>query len=326
MTALDPPAPAGRPLKVGLFLPLIEGTMAGDTASWKDLAAYAQRAESLGFDSLWLPDHLLFRLAGREADPTGTWEMWSVLSALAAATSRITLGTFVAAVGFRNPAVLAKAAVTVDEISGGRLVLGLGAGWHEPEFRGFGAPFDHRASRFEEAFTIIRSLIGEGHVDFQGTYHSARDCELRPWGPRQGRLPLLIGSNGPRVLRIAAPHVQMWNGDWTHHPREIARMRDGVDAACRDVGRDPATLERSAGVILDLPVRTPGRDGRASTRGATAPGVDATKPATGTHEELAALLRGYRDEGISHVQAWIDPSDLRGLDWFAGVLEVLDRH
>jgi len=319
------PAASGRPLKVGLFLPLIEGTMGGESASWRDLAAFAQRAEQLGFDSLWLPDHLLFRLAGREDDPTGMWEMWSVLAALAAATSRITLGTFVAALGFRNPAVLAKAAATVDEISGGRLILGLGAGWHEPEFRGFGAPFDHRASRFEEAFTIIRTLIQEGHVDFQGQYHSARDCELRPWGPRKGKLPLLIGSNGPRVLRIAAPHVQLWNGDWTHHPREIARMRDGVDAACRDVGRDPATLERTSGVILDLPVREPGRDGRATTRGATAPGVDATKPATGTHEELAALLLGYVDEGISHVQAWIDPSNLRGLDWFAGVLEALDR-
>lgn len=316
---------ASRPLKVGLLLPVIEGTMAGESASWRDLAAFSVRAESLGFDSLWLPDHLLFRHAGREADPVGVWESWSILAALAAATSTITLGTFVACTSFRNPALLAKAAVTVDEISGGRLVLGLGAGWHEPEYQAFGYPFDHRASRFEEAFTIIRSLIQDGHVDFEGQYHQARDCELRPWGPRQGRLPLMIGSNGPRVLRIAAPHVQAWNSDWTHSPTEIAPLRRLVDEACADVGRDPATLERTAGVVMDLPVRDPGKDGRASTRGATAPGIEPARPATGSHEELAALLRGYVNEGVTHVQAWIDPSDIRGLDWFAGVLDALDR-
>ncbi len=314
----------GRIPKVGLMLPLIEGTMAGESASWRDLSAFSRRAESLGFDSLWLPDHLLFRLAGREDRPVGTWESWSVLAALAAATSRITLGTFVACTSFRNPALLAKAAVTVDEISGGRLVLGLGAGWHEPEYRAFGYPFDHRASRFEEAFTIIRSLIQDGHVDFEGQYHSARDCELRPWGPRRGQLPLMIGSNGPRVLRIAAPHVQAWNSDWTHSPAEIAPLRQLVDAACADVGRDPMSLERTAGVVIDLPVRDAGTDGRATTKGATAPGIEASKPATGSHEELATLLRAYADEGITHVQAWIDPSDLRGLDWFAGVLDALE--
>lgn len=319
-------ASSGRRLpRIGLFLPLIEGTMAGGSASWRDLAAFARRAESLGFDSLWLPDHLLFRLAGREDQPVGQWESWSTLSALAAATSRITLGTFVACVGFRNPAVLAKSAVTVDEISGGRLVLGLGAGWHEAEFRAFGVPFDHRVSRFEEAFTIIRSLIQDGHVDFAGQYHQARDCELRPWGPRQGRLPLMIGSSGPRVLRIAAPYVQSWNSDWTMSAADLASTRSIVDAACLDVGRDPATLERTAGVMIDLPVRTPGVDGRASVRGEPAPGAVVRTPPTGTPEELASLLCDYADAGISHVQVWLDPSDLRGLDAFAPVLDAAPR-
>ena len=277
-----PAAAAGRRLpKVGLFLPLIEGTMAGGSASWRDLAAFAQRAESLGFDSLWLPDHLLFRFAGREDQPVGQWENWSTVSALAAATSRITLGTFVACTAFRNPAVLAKAAVTVDEISGGRLVLGLGAGWHEAEFRAFGVPFDHRVSRFEEAFTIIRSLIQDGHEDFEGQYHQARDCELRPWGPRQGRLPLMIGSNGPRVLRIAAPYVQSWSSDWTMSPADLDPLRPIVDAACLDVGRDPATLERTAGVMIDLPILMPVVEGRASVRAYTAPVTVVRTPPTG---------------------------------------------
>jgi alkanesulfonate monooxygenase SsuD/methylene tetrahydromethanopterin reductase-like flavin-dependent oxidoreductase (luciferase family) len=135
----------------------------------------------------------------------------------------------------------------------------------------------------------------------------------------------MIGSNGPRVLRIAAPHVQAWNSDWTYDPEEIAPLRQLVDQACADAGRDPATLERTAGVVIDLPVRDPGKDGRASTRGATATGVEPARPATGSVEELAELLRRYLDEGISHVQVWIDPSDLGGLDCFAGVLEALDR-
>ncbi len=144
----------GRPIKVGLLLPIIEGTMAGQTARWADLLAIARRAEELGFDSLWVSDHLLFRLPGREERPVGMWEGWSLLAALAAATSRIALGPFVSCTSFRNPALTAKMADTIDEISGGRLILGLGAGWHRPEYDAFGYPFDHRASRFEEAFNL----------------------------------------------------------------------------------------------------------------------------------------------------------------------------
>ncbi len=298
--------------------------MAGRSAGWRDLVTLARRAEDLGFDSLWVPDHLLFRLPGREDHPVGMWEAWSVLAALAAATQRITLGTYVAALGFRNPAVLAKAAATVDEIADGRLVLGVGAGWHEPEYRAFGIPFERRVSRFEEAFTIVRTLLQEGAVDFAGDYHTARDCELLP-RPRPGGVRLLIGSNGPRVLRIALPHVQAWNSDWTHRPAELAPLRERVDAACADVGRDPATVERTAGVFLDLPIRDPAVDGRASTLAAAASDRAAPRPMSGPHAEVAAFLRGYADAGIDHVMLWIDPSDLAGLDWFAGVLEILDR-
>ena len=197
----------GRPLKVGLLLPVIEGTMAGDTPRWTDVLAIARRAEELGFDSLWVSDHLLFRLPGREQKPVGMWEGWTLLAALAAATSRIELGPFVSCMSFRNPALTAKMADTIDEISGGRLILGLGAGWHEPEYTAFGFPFDHRASRFEEGFTIIRSLLRDGHVDFAGEWHQARDCELRPRGPRPQGPPLMIGTKGPRMLRMTLPHV-----------------------------------------------------------------------------------------------------------------------
>ncbi len=315
----------GRPIKVGLLLPVIEGTMAGDTARWADLVAIARRAEELGFDSLWVSDHLLFRLPGREERPVGMWEGWSLLAALAASTSRIALGPFVSCTSFRNPALTAKMADTVDEISGGRLILGLGAGWHQPEYDAFGYPFDHRASRFEEAFTIIRSLLREGHVDFAGTYEQARDCELRPRGSRPQGPPLMIGSKGPRMLRITAPYVDAWNSDWTSTPAAIPPLRAAVDAACRDVGRDPATVERTAGVLIDLPSRDPNRSGRASVSGATEPTTKPDPPATGSPEELAELLRGYAREGITHAQVWLDPSTVAGIEAFAPVLDLLDR-
>lgn len=317
--------PSGRKLRVGLWLPVIEGTMAGDTARWRDLVAIARRAEELGFDSLWLPDHLLFRLPGREDQPVGMWEGWTVLAALAAATSRIALGPFVSCAGFRNPALTAKMADTVDEISDGRLILGLGAGWHEPEHRMFGFPFDHRASRFEEAFTIIRSLLRDGYVDFEGAYYQARDCELRPRGPRPQGPPLMIGSKGPRVLAATLPHVDAWNSDWTSSSAEIPPLREKVDAACRGVGRDPASVERTAGVRIDLSIRDPNRSGRASVAGATEPNTQPRPPATGTTEEFADLLRGYVREGISHVQVSLDPVTVAGVEAFAPVLELVDR-
>ncbi len=314
-----------RPLKVGLLLPIIEGLWAGDTARWPDILALARRAEELGFDSLWLSDHLLFRLPGREDTPVGMWEGWSILAALAAATNTIELGPFVSCTSFRNPALTAKMADTIDEISGGRLILGLGAGWHEPEYTAFGYPFDHRASRFEEAFTIIRSLLRDGHFDFSGAYYRARDCDLRPRGPRPQGPPLMIGTKGPRMLRIAAPYVDSWNSDWTSKPSALPPMRDAVDAACRDVGRDPATLERTAGLLIDLPGRDPNRSGRKSVAGATEPSTKPDPPATGSPEELAELLRGYAREGITHVQVWLDPSTLAGFEQFAATLELLDR-
>src|SRR5512135_3740493 len=190
-----------RPLRVGIQLPEVEREV-----RWPEYLAMARLAEDVGFDTLWLGDHLLYRFADGSA--RGPWESWTMLSALAASTSRIRLGPLVAATAFHAPAMLAKLAATVDEVSGGRFVLGLGAGWNETEFAAFGFPFDHRIDRFEEAFTIIRALLQEGAIDFDGRYFQARDCELLPRPARAGGPPLLIGSKGPRMLHIALPHVQ----------------------------------------------------------------------------------------------------------------------
>ncbi len=310
-------------LKVGLSLPAIEGLMAGQTASWSDLLAFTKLAEDVGFDSIWMCDHLMFRLPGREDKPVDMWEGWTILAALAAETSRIELGPLVSCVSYRNPALTAKMAATIDEISNGRFILGLGAGWHEPEYDAYGFPFDKRGSRFEEAFAIIRGLLRDGHVDFQGQHHQAREIEMKLGGPRAGRIPMMIGSRGPRVLAATLPSVDMWNGDWTSRPQVIPPMREQVDAACLAVGRDPATLERSVGVMIDLPCKDPAINGRASVQGATEPSTKPDPPATGSIEEIAELLRAYHREGIDHVMVWIDPSTLEGVEQFGRVLELL---
>ena len=179
----------GRMLKLGLILPEAEYDMAGATPRWSDLAAMARLAEEIGFDSLWFVDHLIYRDEMTTLEQQGVWECWSILAALAAVTRRVELGSLVTPTSFRNPALLAKIVDTVDEISGGRVILGLGAGYHAAEYRAFGFPHDHRASRFEEAFTIIRHLLRDGSVDFDGQYYSARECELRPRGPRRNGPP-----------------------------------------------------------------------------------------------------------------------------------------
>src|SRR5512146_3250894 len=185
-------AQTARGVKLGAMPSLVEGSLTGRTPRYKDMEAMAQRAEQLGFDSRWLADHLIFRRP--DAEEFGPWEICTFLSALAAVTHRITLGPLVAATSFRNPALLAKMADSLDEISNGRFILGLGAGWHQPEYDAFGYPFDHLASRFEEALQIIVPLLREGHENFQGQYYDGRDCAIRPRGTTRSCPPICIGA------------------------------------------------------------------------------------------------------------------------------------
>jgi probable F420-dependent oxidoreductase len=301
-----------RPLKIGVQLPEVERP-----TRWTELLDMTRAIEDLGYDSVWLGEHLLYRWPDRPA--RGPWEAWSMLAAIAASTERIEFGPLVACTAFHNPAVLAKQAATIDEVSGGRLILGLGAGWNETEFRAFGVPYDHRVDRFEEAFTIIRTLLQDGAIDFDGRYYQARDCELIPRGPRPAGPPLMIGSNGPRMLRIAAPHVQAWNtwfADIGNEPAGIEPLREVVDAACRDVGRDPADIERTVAVL----VRFPGGTGRIQGSYAEAPPA----PLEGSPDVLAERMREYARAGIGHVQLVIDPIDRGSIEAFAPVLRLLD--
>lgn len=297
-----------RPLKVGIQLPEVEYE-----ARWSDLAAIARLAEDVGLDSIWVGDHYLYRDA---AGSRGPWEAWTQLAALAAVTSRVTIGPLVAATAFHQPAVLAKLATTVDEISAGRLVLGLGAGWNDVEFAALGLPVEQRVARFEEAFTIVRTLLRDGRIDFDGRFYQARDCELLPRSPRPGGPPILIGSSGPRMLRITMPWAQAWNAwyeTYGNAPAGIAGQRRLVDAACREVGRDPAEVERTVALF----VRLPGALGRRA--------VDpSAPPVAGPPEHVARVLGDLAAEGIGHVQLVIDPPTEHGVAALAAVLEALD--
>jgi alkanesulfonate monooxygenase SsuD/methylene tetrahydromethanopterin reductase-like flavin-dependent oxidoreductase (luciferase family) len=310
-----------RPLKLGIFLDIFEGVDSDGRTTpakrWDALRSFARRAEALGFDSLWLPDHLLWRDEGEERSARGPWEAWSMLAALAAVTERVELGTLVSCTAFRNPALLAKMADTVDEISGGRLILGVGAGYHEPEFTAFGYSYDHRAARFEEALTIMTTLLRQGQIDFAGIYYQARDCELRPRGPRPGGPPILIAGAtpaGPRMLRLGAERADLWN-DWLvwgrSWPDAVAPLRRRLDEACVAVGRDPSSLERTATIQIAF-----GEEHR------NRPGGE--EPLAGTPEELAGAIRGFAWEGISHLQLVLSPNSEATLEALAPALDLLD--
>ncbi len=278
----------------------------------------ARRAEDIGLDALWLGEHLLYRFA--DGSTRGPWEAWTSLAALGAVTSRVAIGPLVACTAFHNPAVLAKQADALDEITGGRFILGLGAGWNQTEFRAFGIPFDHRISRFEEAFSIIRGLLRDGAVDVEGRFYSARDCELVPRGPTPGGPPVLVGSSGERMLAITAPHIDAWNAwyaDTGNSPRGVALLRERVDAAARAAGRDPGDVSRTVAVL----VRFPGGTGR--EMGDTSERM-AVPPLEGSAENVADGLRAYAAAGISEVQLVLDPITSASIAQLEPILQLLD--
>jgi probable F420-dependent oxidoreductase len=310
---------ATQPVQVGLFVWSVEGTLGGQTPRWLDLLAMTQRAEQLGFASLWLGEH--FTLPMRDGDvpeDRGWWECWSLLAALAARTTTLTLGPLVSCTSYHNPAQLAKVAATVDEISGGRLILGLGAGWYDPETRAFGFPTDHRFSRFAEAVQIIHGLFHQERLTFAGTYHQVENAVLRPRSLRAGGPPLLIGANGPRMLRLAARYADAWNAGWCSQSARAASLCAAVDQACRDLGREPRTLQRTVGVLVDVPGDQPSDAWMRAWRASE--GVIAGTPA-----EIADAIRGFARLGISHVQIALEPHTVAGIEAFAPVLEILRR-
>jgi alkanesulfonate monooxygenase SsuD/methylene tetrahydromethanopterin reductase-like flavin-dependent oxidoreductase (luciferase family) len=274
------PAPERMP-KVGVQLPEVERVVRRD-----ELAAMARAAEDAGFDSVWVGDHLLYRGDGR--GERGPWDCFTTLAWLAGVTERVTLGPLVACTAFHPPGILARMFAALDELSGGRAVAALGAGWNKAEFEAFGVPFESHVSRFEEAFEIVRRLLAGERVTFHGRYHRVDDAVLLP--PPARRPKLMIGANKPRMLSITLPHVDAWNTWFTHYGNTaegFARHNADVSVAAERAGRDPAAVERSACVLVAL-------DGGAGERKAEVAAVDAAD----VRDHLVALGEAGADEAI----------------------------
>jgi alkanesulfonate monooxygenase SsuD/methylene tetrahydromethanopterin reductase-like flavin-dependent oxidoreductase (luciferase family) len=284
-------------MRVGVQLPEVEREV-----RWPEYAAMATAAEAGGFDSLWVGDHLLYRGDGRPE--RGPWDCWTLLAGLAVATRRVELGPLVACTAFHPPGILARTAAAVDELSGGRLRVALGAGWNETEFAAFGLPFDHRVSRFEEAFEIVRRLLAGERVDFRGRYHEVRDAVLLP--PPLRRPQLMVGGNGPRLLAATLPHVAWWNTWWDrfgNRAEGFPAFNRSIDEACERAGRDPREVRRSVCLLVEVG----GGAGERPLRPEAPPlPLDA----------LAAELRALEDAGADEVILVLDPiteSSIRSL-------------
>lgn len=295
-------------MKIGIQLPEVERPV-----TWAEMREVALAAENSGFDSIWVGDHLLYR---DEIGSSGPWEAWSALAALGETTAMVELGPLVAATSFHNPAMIAKKAATIDEISGGRLILGLGAGWNRVEYDAYGFPYDHRVARFEEAFTIIRTLIRKGAIDFDGEFFQLEGMQLLP--PARPDMKLMVGSNGPRMLRITAPHVDMWNTwhTWFGNRADgLAPLVAELEMACAETGRDPTEIEKTAAVYVRLS-RGSGRRPGSEDRPVVA-------PISGSHQEMAESLAAFARVGIDHIQVVLDPIDAAGVEELAEVVALI---
>ena len=301
-----------RAFEIGVVLGSWRSTTDGSTVPWVEIRDLALRAEAIGFDTVWSPDELLGRLV-KGGPRFGFWDGIAVPAALAAATSRIRIGTWVMSSLHRNPGITAKAAATIDEISGGRFVLGLGAGHAGSGAHAFGMPEDHVYDRFEEAIGIVVPLLRSGRADQDGTYHVARDLEQLPAGPRPTGIPILLAGHGPKGYRHAARVADIWSC-YAEEGSDVAELGPRVtafEAACVEVGRDPSTIGRSAGVVV-APLEAAGVTGLFG------------KMIGGSTEEIADAFRSFRTAGFTQLEFMLHPQTAATLEAMAPVLELLD--
>ena len=297
-----------KPLDIGIVMPIMQFGPDRITPRWPAIRAMAIRAEELGFDTIWTPDELLWRSGDRP--PQGFWDGISMAGAVAAVTSRATVGTWVMSALHRNAGIIAKTAETLDEISGGRFLFGLGAGHVWPgQAHAFGLPEDNVFGRFEEALEVIVPLLRAGRADFEGTWHAARDLPQQPVGPRPGRIPILIGGNGPRGQRAAARHADIYSCYIEERAEldEVAPRLLSLDAICTEIGRDPATLGRSVGVYVDP----------------TVPAGTKPNQLSGSAKEIAEPIRTFRDAGFTRLELMFNPGTMAALEALAPVLELV---
>ena len=238
-------------MRIGVTLPLAEGDTADShTPTFSETLSFAVRAEAGGLDSVWVFDHLLFRFP--DVPQEGVREAWTTLSAVGAVVPRVELGALVMCSSFRNPALMAKMAATLDDLSGGRVILGLGSGWHDPEYAAFGYPDDHRVGRFSEDLEITTRLLNRERLTMEGRWRQVHDAELVP--PPERRVPILVAAKGERMLRLTARWADAWNTAWFGRVEErlTTRLAD-LERACEAEGRDPASMRRTIGLRLHDP-------------------------------------------------------------------------
>jgi alkanesulfonate monooxygenase SsuD/methylene tetrahydromethanopterin reductase-like flavin-dependent oxidoreductase (luciferase family) len=296
-----------RPCKVGVQLPEVERFV-----PWPEYLDLARRAEAVGFDSVWVGDHLIYDLP--DGSTRGPYEAWTTLAAIAAVTQRVELGPLVASTSFHAPAMLAKQAATVDAISQGRLIVGLGAGWNRREFDAFGFPYDRRVSRFAEALGIVAALLRDGRTTYHGDFYDVDDCVLDPPAVRPGGPPIMVGSNSPRMLGIALPVVDAWNVWWSIYDNSVQRFAE-VKAEVDQAVPEGRSVDATAAVLVTMP------GGRGRLMGES---YDAAVSAVGP-EELADHIRGLAGLGVSHLQLVLDPITAESIDLVGEVLADLDR-
>jgi alkanesulfonate monooxygenase SsuD/methylene tetrahydromethanopterin reductase-like flavin-dependent oxidoreductase (luciferase family) len=292
------------------MLPLGQNDALGRPLSWPELREMAVAADDGGLDSVWGADHLIFR---DEKETAGIRECWTTLTAVAGVTQRVEIGPLVLALPFRNPALTAKMAAELDTVSDGRLILGLGCGWHEPEFSAFDYPFDHRVGRFDEALQVLVPLLRTGHVTFEGRWHRA-NAELLPAGPRPGGPPILIAGKQPRMMDLVARHADQWNAAWYGMPAEATELAERIArqrAACQAAGRDPPTLTLTAGILVAFPQLLADGDGEKPPDEAISGDVD----------HVAEALAGYAMHDVEHVIAHVWPRNAAAVTALAEAAE-----
>ena len=289
--------------------------------TWSLIRDVATEGESIGLSSLWLVDHLLWRgdpwmreasLGISEALPYGVKECWTTLAAVAAVTERIRIGSLVSCTAYRNPVLLAKMADNVDELSGGRLVLGLGAGDYLAEHEMIGVPTDRPVARFEEALSIIVPLLRTGQVDFDGEFYRAREAELRPRRLNTNGPPVMIGSigHGPRMMRLIAKYADVWNA-WalSQTPDQLPALYDAVDSGCHTHGRDPNTLARALGVPVvlgDSPLDWPG-------------------VVRGSDQEIAERLSLIAGDRVDEIHVILFPTNAATVSRLGDIIDLMAR-
>jgi len=307
-------------MRIGLITQL-HGRPDGDTPtpSWESISARAATAEAVGFDMFVFEDALLYR--GKEATD-GVWESVSIAAAVAATTSRINLGPSVANSPYRSPAMMAKIADTIDEISGGRFVLGIGAGnTEDSDYEAFGFPTDKRYSRFAEAIQIIHGLLKSGEIDFEGEFYTAKRAELVLRGPRKGGPPINIAAGGPKMLRLVAKYADAWNWwGWDETLEQLnvrlAPIIGLLEQACQVEGRDPPTLARTFDLYTVVPE---GFD----AHGPKAEGLDMKQPVTGTSEDIAEFILSVGKLGFGEVRCDVFPKTTAAVEAMQPVVEIV---